>query len=143
MIYTDLTRKALRISFEAHKNQIDKAGVPYVYHPYEVASHMNDEYSTCVALLHDVIEDSTITLEDLKTEGFPREILDALICMTHSKEVPYLEYVRQLKKNPIARSVKLADLANNSDLSRLPNISEKDLERIKKYKRAMEILKAE
>lgn len=141
MIYTDLTRKALNISFEAHKNQKDRSGVPYVYHPYEVASHMDDEFSTCVALLHDVVEDTDITIEDLRKEGFPDEVLQAISCMTHDKNVPYMEYVRNIKTNPIARKVKLADLTHNSNISRLPSHGEKDLERLAKYKAAITLLK--
>ena len=115
MIYTALTKKALRISFNAHKNQLDKSGMPYVYHPFHVAEQMKDEYSTCVALLHDVVEDTDITLDELKSNEFPDDVIEALSLMTHSDDVPYLDYIRNLKDNPIARRVKLADLAHNSD----------------------------
>ena len=77
LVYTDLTKKALRISFDAHKEQVDKNGMPYVYHPFEVASAVAGEYETCVALLHDVVEDTEMTLENLAKE-FPCEIIDAL-----------------------------------------------------------------
>lgn len=140
MIYTDFTKKALKISFEAHKNQKDKSGMPYVYHPFHLAEQMDDEYSTCVALLHDVVEDTDITLEDLKSEGFPKEVTDALALMTHDKSVPYLDYVAKIKKNPIARKVKLADLEHNSDLSRLDTVDAPALERIEKYRQAKQIL---
>ena len=143
MIYTELIRKALRISFEAHKNQTDRSGMPYVYHPYEVASHMDDEYSTCVALLHDVIEDSHVTPDHLRNEGFPEEVIRALLCMTHDKSVPYMDYIRKIKTNPIATKVKLADLAHNSDLSRLDNPKPEDYERVEKYSKAMAILSAD
>ena len=140
MIYTPLTKKALIISFNAHKNQIDKSGMPYVYHPYHLAEQMNEEYSTCVALLHDVIEDTDMTLDELKSRGFPDQVIEALSLMTHSDDVPYLDYVRSMKDNLIARKVKLADLAHNSDLSRLEKIDDKALERINKYKQAILIL---
>lgn len=145
MIYTSLTKKALFISFNAHKDQTDKSGMPYVYHPFHLAEQMDDEFSTCVALLHDVVEDTEITLDDLRKEGFPKEVTDAVAMMTHEKSVPYFEYVRQIKKNPIAAKVKYADLCHNSDLSRLDEsqINEKTLERAEKYKKAMEILKSE
>lgn len=140
MIYTDLTKKALKISFNAHKNQVDKSGMPYVFHPFHLAEQMDDEYSVCVALLHDVIEDTDITVEDLKAEGFPKEVINAIELMTHSDSVPYLDYVKIIKNNSIARKVKLADLKHNSDLSRLDNIDDKALERVEKYKKAIEIL---
>lgn len=83
MCFTDLTKKALIISFNAHKEQVDKSGMPYVYHPYRIAEQMEDEYSTCVALLHDVVEDTDITLDDLKNKGFPQEVIEAIALMTH------------------------------------------------------------
>ena len=140
MIYTALTKKALRISFDAHKNQLDKSGMPYVYHPFHVAEQMKDEYSTCVALLHDVVEDTDITLDELKSNEFPDDVIEALSLMTHSDDVPYLDYIRNLKDNPIARKVKSADLAHNSDLSRLDVVDEKAVERVNKYKQAILIL---
>lgn len=140
MIYTDLTKKALKISFNAHKNQVDKSGMPYVFHPFHLAEQMDDEYSVCVALLHDVVEDTDITVEELITKGFPKEVINAIEQMTHSDSVPYLDYVKEIKNNPIARKVKLADLRHNSDLSRLDKIDDKALERVAKYKKAIEIL---
>lgn len=128
------------ISFNAHKNQIDKSGMPYAYHPFHLAEQMDDEYTTCVALLHDVVEDSDITLDELIEEGFPKEVTDAIALMTHDESVPYLDYVAQIKKNPIARVVKLADLRHNSDLSRLDFVDDKALDRMKKYKKAITIL---
>lgn len=140
MIYTDLTKKALCISFEAHKRQLDKGGLPYVYHPYHLAEQMNDEYSVCAALLHDVVEDTSITLSDLRKYGFPEEVVEAVRVMTHADGVPYMEYISKIKKNPIARKVKLADLRHNSDTSRLPFTDEKTAARIEKYKKAIELL---
>ncbi|MBQ3330114.1 MAG: GTP pyrophosphokinase [Ruminococcus sp.] len=140
MLYTDLTKKALKLSFQAHKNQVDKSGIPYVYHPFHLAEQMDDEYSTCVALLHDVAEDTDITVEDIKAMGFPADVTDALTLMTHDDSVAYLDYVRALAINPIARKVKKADLLHNSDLSRLDTVDEKALERIEKYRLALEIL---
>ena len=78
MIYTPLTKKALKISFKAHKDQVDKSGLPYVYHPFHLAEQMNDECSICVALLHDVVEDTDISLDDLASDGFPAEVIEAL-----------------------------------------------------------------
>lgn len=139
MIYTDLTKKALKISFNAHKDQLDKSGMPYVYHPFHLAEQMDDEYSTCVALLHDVVEDTDTTLDDL-AKIFPKEVTDAIALMTHDDNVPYLDYVRTIKSNPIASKVKLADLKHNSDLTRLDRVDDKAIERVEKYKKAIEIL---
>ena len=139
MIYTDLTKKALKISFDAHKDQVDKSGMPYVYHPFHLAEQMDDEYSTCVALLHDVVEDTDTTLDDL-AKIFPKEVTDAIALMTHDDSVPYLEYVKTIKSNPIASKVKLADLKHNSDLSRLDKVDDKAIERVEKYKKAINIL---
>lgn len=139
MIYTDLTKKALKISFNAHKDQLDKSGMPYVYHPFHLAEQMDDEYSTCVALLHDVVEDTDMTLDDL-SKIFPKEVTDAIALMTHNDSVPYLDYVKEIKTNPIASKVKLADLKHNSDLTRLDKVDDKAIERVEKYKKAIEIL---
>lgn len=140
MIYTKLTKKAMKISFEAHKNQVDKNGMPYIYHPVHLAEQMTDENTICVALLHDVVEDTDITFEDLSKEGFPDEIIAALKLMTHEKSVPYMDYVKQIATNPIASAVKLADLRHNSDLTRLDVVDEKALARAEKYKQAIALL---
>ena len=143
MIYTELTKKALRLSFEAHKDQLDKSGIPYVYHPYHLAEQMTTEETVVVALLHDVVEDTAYTLNDLLDMGFPKEIVDAIACMTHDPSVPYLEYVKKIRENPIAAKVKLADLMHNSDLSRLNIVDEKALKRVEKYRKAIGILTEE
>ena len=140
MIYTPQTKKAMKLCFEAHKDQVDKSGVPYVFHPVHVAEQMPDENTTIVALLHDVIEDTSYTLQDLRDMGFEQDILDALALMTHDKNVPYMDYVAKIKRNPIARTVKLADLRHNSDLTRMDEITETDLIRVDKYTAAMQLL---
>lgn len=140
MLYTDLTKKALQISFRAHQHQLDKGGMPYVYHPFHLAEQMDDEIAVCVALLHDVAEDTDITVEDLQNAGFPPAVTDALRLMTHDDSVPYMDYVRALKANPVARRVKLADLRHNSDLSRLRRADAKALRRVEKYKQAIALL---
>ena len=141
MLYTKLTKKALTISFNAHKNQLDKSGLPYVFHPFHIAEQMNDEYTTCVALLHDVVEDTDITLDDLAEQGFPEEIIAAIDIMTHQKNVPYFDYIERIKTNLIATTVKLEDLAHNMDMSRMENPEPFDFERQKKYQKAVQILK--
>ena len=140
MIYTELTKKAMKLCFKAHKDQVDKSGLPYVFHPFHLAEQMQDEATTVTALLHDVVEDSDYTLQDLIDMGFPKEVTDAIALMTHDDAVPYLDYVRNLKDNPVARAVKLADLKHNSDLSRLDIIDEKALKRVEKYHKAIRIL---
>ena len=140
MIYTDKTKKAMKLCYEAHKDQVDKSGLPYVFHPAHVAEQMTDEATTIVALLHDVVEDTDYTLEDLAAEGFGKEILEAVALMTHEDDVPYLDYVAKLKDNPIARAVKLADLAHNSDLSRIGEIDDETRQRLEKYKKATTLL---
>lgn len=140
MIYTELTKKAMKIAFEAHKEQKDKSGLPYIYHPIHLAEQMEDEATTCVALLHDVVEDTDITFDDLINEGFTDEIIEALKLMTHDDSVPYMDYVENLKHNPIARKVKLADLKHNSDPTRLDIIDEKAQKRNEKYQNAIRLL---
>lgn len=140
MIYTPDTKKAIKLCFEAHRNQTDKSGLPYVFHPFHVAEQMPDEETTIVALLHDVIEDTAYTIDDLRKMGFSEEVLDALDLMTHDKNVPYMEYVAKISENEIARTVKLADLRHNSDLTRLDEIDDKARNRIEKYKAAIRLL---
>lgn len=140
MIYTEQTKKAMKLCFEAHKDQVDKSGMPYVFHPFHLAEQMTDEATTVTALLHDVVEDTDYTLNDLRAMGFPAEAVDAIAMMTHDPEVPYLDYVAKIKTNPVARAVKLADLRHNSDLSRLDTVDEKALERVEKYRRAIRLL---
>ena len=140
MIYTDLTKKALKLCFEAHKEQVDKSGMPYVFHPFHLAEQMTDEATTVVALLHDVVEDTATTFEDLEKQGFSDEIINALKLLTHDKGVPYMDYVAEIKTNRIATVVKLADLRHNSDLTRLDVIDEKALNRKEKYEKAIKLL---
>ena len=140
MLYTTLTKKAIMIAFNAHKEQFDKTGLPYIFHPFHLAEQMTDENSICVALLHDVVEDTDITFEDLQKEGFTEKIIDSLKLLTHNLDVPYVEYVKLIKTNPTARLVKLADLKHNSDLTRLNEISEEDIKRYNKYQEAIKLL---
>ena len=140
MLYTPLTKKALTLCFEAHKDQVDKTGLPYVFHPFHLAEQMTDEYTTVCALLHDVIEDTDYTWPDLQKMGFPHEILEALKLLTHEESVPYMEYVQKIAENPIATKVKIADLRHNSDLSRLDTIDEWAINRTQKYQKALDFL---
>ena len=141
MIYTTMTKTALKLCFEAHKDQQDKSGMPYVFHPFHLAEQMTDEKTTIVALLHDVVEDTEYTLENLRDMGFDEDVLCAIDLMTHRDGIPYMEYEAEIKKNPIARAVKLADLGHNSDPSRLETLTEYDLKRNEKYAAAIALLK--
>lgn len=133
--------KAILIATKAHMGQVDKAGKSYILHPLRVMQKVASIDAKIVAILHDVVEDTEITLEDLRKEGFSREILEALGLLTHIKGVPYMDYVVEVKKNSLAREVKIADLYDNLDLDRLSVLTEKDLKRIKKYKDALYFLK--
>ena len=124
MIYTALTMKAMQIAYKAHHGQKDQSGMPYIFHPYHLAEQMEDEITTCVALLHDTIEDTEVTFEELERE-FPKEVMNALKLLTHGDDVDYFDYVRAIKTNPVAKAVKLADLAHNSDKTRLNGVVEK------------------
>ena len=117
MIYTEMTIKAMKYAYNAHLGQLDYNNVPYIFHPYHLAEQMDDEVSCTVALLHDVVEDTEITIEDLKKE-FPTKVTDAVALLTHDEAVDYFDYVNALKHNDVARKVKLADLDHNSDENR-------------------------
>ena len=143
MIYTDLTKKAMSIAYKQHDGQFDKAGLPYIFHPCHLAEQMgDDELAICTALLHDVVEDTDMTFEDLRAEGFSEEVLSALKSLTHDKSDPYMDYVARIKGNPIATAVKLADLRHNSDLTRLSVVDDKALARVKKYAEAIKLLES-
>ena len=135
----------MTIAYKAHHGQMDKCGVPYIFHPAHLAESMDDEFSCCVALLHDVVEDTDVTLEELK-RIFPKEVTDAIALMTHEDGVNYFDYVRAIKANPIAKKVKLADLAHNSDQSRCvgSGLSEEKMANWRtKYENARKILLAD
>ena len=143
MIYTPLTNKAMRLAYTAHHGQVDKSGQPYIFHPYHLAEQMTDEVSACVALLHDVVEDTAVTFTELELE-FPREVVEALRLLTHNKGTDYFNYVRAIRANPIALKVKLADLAHNSDESRFSGCEDIVQEQLvrwrEKYAKAKAIL---
>lgn len=139
MINTKLARKAMVIAYNAHMNQFDKAGVPYIYHPIHLAEQMDTENECIVALLHDVVEDTDITFEQLEKDFF-KEVIDAIKLLTHDSDADYMEYVTKIKSNEIARKVKIADIIHNSDETRLDIITEKDIMRKNKYNKALDFL---
>lgn len=140
MLYTEMTKKAILLAFRAHEGQTDKAGMPYILHPLHLAEQMEDEASAAAALLHDVAEDTEYTIDDIRGMGFPDEVISALELLTHDKSVPYMDYAARIGQNPIARRVKIADLRHNCDLSRIGNVTPRDLERVEKYKAALRLL---
>ena len=142
MIYTPLTNKAMQIAYSAHHGQTDYNGIPYIFHPIHLAESMDDEISCCAALLHDTVEDTDLTFEALEKE-FPQEVIDVLRLLTHDDDTPYFDYVRKIAAHPIAKKVKLADLAHNSDQSRCVGcgIPPEKLEQWReKYEKATKIL---
>ena len=143
MLLTPMTRKAMTLAYEAHHGQTDRSGVPYIYHPARVAAEFNSEVEACVAWLHDVIEDTDYAIEDIRIAGFGSVICDTLQTMTHDKRVPYMEYVKGIAQNPVARAVKLADLKDNMDISRLLTVDEKAKQRLEKYRAAYAFLSGE
>ncbi len=140
MIYTKRTKKAMKLIYDAHGGQVDKAGVPYVYHPFHVAEQMRDEDSTLVALLHDLIEDTDVSIDFLREE-FSAEVCNAVELLTRKSGEDYFDYIRRVGKNSLARRVKLADLEHNSDLTRIGGETDDgSKERVEKYRTAKKIL---
>ena len=125
--------RALQIAVTAHAGQKDKAGGAYIFHPIRVMSRCRTPDAMIVGLLHDVVEDTSVTFEELEAEGFSPSVLDALRLLTHDKAVPYGDYIQHVKANPIATEVKLADLEDNMDIRRLQEVDEKAAKRFKKY----------
>ena len=142
MIYTEMTIKAMKIAYDAYLGQLDYNGVPYIFHPYHLAEQMDDEISCTVALLHDVVEDTSITFADLE-QMFPKQVVEIVMLLTHDETVDYFEYIRKIKTNAIATKVKLADIKHNSNEARSlgSNLTKEQLLYWKeKYAKAKEIL---
>lgn len=132
--------KAIQIAATAHNGQTDKGGKPYILHPLRVMIQMDSEAAMIVAVLHDVVEDSEYTFDNLKAFGFSNEIITAVKYLTKQEGEPYETYLQRIKSNSLARQVKLADLKDNMNLQRLQNITSKDVERQEKYAKAVQIL---
>ena len=147
MIYTPLTNQALCFAYNAHHGQLDYNGIPFIFHPLHLAEAMEDEISCCAAILHDVVEDTDCTLEDLR-KVFPEEVVEVVALLTHEDSAEYnnqdyFDYIRRIKAHPIAKKVKLADIAHNSDQSRCTGAGLPE-EKLRfwqqKYQKALEIL---
>ena len=135
--------RAIEIAQEAHKGVKDRGGHDYIHHPIRVMHAMSNDQEKIVAILHDVVEDSDWTFDRLKEEGFEDSVIQSLRCVTkYSEEEDYQEFIKRAATNKIATKVKMADIEDNLDLSRLGTLTEKDLTRIKKYKKALKYLKA-
>lgn len=128
--------RAVVIATICHAGIKDRGKLPYILHPINVMIGLDTQDERIVAILHDVVEDTDITFDDLRKLGFPEYIIEALDSVTHREDEEYMDYVKRAKKNPIGRKVKMKDLLHNSDLSRLKNPKQKDYERLEKYKKA-------
>lgn len=134
------SEKAYEIAKRAHLGQVDKAGEDYIKHPEKVASFVKTDEEKAVAYLHDVIEDTELILEDLCEYSFSKEVIEAVDIITKKRGEDYQSYLNSVKKNKLARAVKLADLRHNSDLTRLIKVTEKDIKRKEKYQKAIDFL---
>ena len=140
MDYNELYDKALQIAIRAHKGQKDKAGHDYILHPIRVSERCDDPRAKIVALLHDTIEDTDVTADYLREEGFTEEIVEAVLAVTRSEGEEYDDYVRRAAQNELGRMVKRADLEDNMDIRRLPELTDRDVERLRKYLRAWQYI---
>ena len=137
----DCLSRAQALARSAHAGQVDKSGTPYIEHLAFVAAHVDGDDAKTVAWLHDIVEDTTVTLDDLRREGFPEHIVAAVDAHTHRAGEEYLDYVRRAVANPLARKVKTQDVLHNMDLSRLKSVGPADVDRLhRKYSPALRIL---
>lgn len=138
--YNEQLQFALELAIQKHKNQKDKSGKPYILHPIHVMETVKSDDAKIVAVLHDIIEDTDVTEEDLLNAGLSKHIVDAIVILTRSRDEDYMDYVKNLSSNPLAKEVKLADLQHNMDLRRLSTLKERDLDRNRKYQIAYHYL---
>lgn len=132
--------RAIEIAVHAHAGQVDKAGQPYILHPLRVMFAVRSLHERMAAVLHDVVEDTPITLDDLGTEGFPAEVLDAIRALTKTEGEARLAAARRAAENPVAKVVKLADVTDNMDLSRISQPTEEDYARLRVYEQVRALL---
>lgn len=131
-----MLEQGMIVAAKAHMGQLDKGGQPYILHPVRVMLQCKTIEEKTVALLHDVLEDTPVTVADLRQAGFPEEVVDAVVCLTKGEQEDYMAYIERVCNNPLAMGVKLADLADNMDLKRLPGLTPRDFQRLEKYIRA-------
>lgn len=132
----DLLEHAMITAVSAHMGQLDKGGQPYILHPIRVMLQCGSMEERAAALLHDVLEDTPLTAAELAAEGFPREVLEAVVCLTRVRDEDYAVYIERVCGNRLAAAVKLADLTDNMDLNRLPGLTQRDFQRLERYIRA-------
>jgi len=132
---------ALQVASRHHAGQQDKSGSPYVFHPVRVSAGMETPHERAAALLHDVVEDTPLTLDDLRERGFPERVVEAVGVLTKREGEDYFEFVARCLENPIARRVKIGDLTDNMDVTRLKAVDEKARRRLAKYDLALEMLR--
>ncbi|MHB9030476.1 MAG: GTP pyrophosphokinase [Candidatus Latescibacterota bacterium] len=135
-----LLNNAVNLAFRVHAESMDRNGAPYILHPLRVMQRMRTEREQVIAILHDTVEDSDLSLDDLRREGFPEEVVAGVDALTRREGESYDEYVDRVKINPEAVRVKLGDLEDNMDLRRLPDITEQDVERLRRYHRYWKLL---
>ncbi len=134
---------AIRLAAVAHTGQFDKAGEAYILHPLRVMLRLSDPDERMAAVLHDVVEDSEVTLDDLQRAKYPAAVVAAVAALTRREGEDYFDFVRRAASHPVARAVKRADLLENLDVTRLATVTPRDEERMAKYRRALAILEAD
>ena len=132
---------AIALALEAHRGQVDKGGQPYILHPLRVMLRMESEVEKVVGILHDVVEDTWYTQEDLRSRGYPTEVLEPLDCLIKRPGEEYEDFIKRIEPNPLARRVKLMDIEDNMDVRRLSTMTENDLQRLERYRKAWAELK--
>lgn len=140
MNFDELREKAMQIAIKVHRGQLDKGGNDYINHPVRVERRCACQEDRLVALLHDTIEDGNIASEYLLLVGFSQEVVDAVLSVSRKRGEDYFEFIQRCKANPIGRRVKICDLEDNMDITRLNELTEKDIERLKKYHKAYKML---
>lgn len=133
---------AINVATKAHDGQLDKGGNPYILHPQAVAAALDGTENKIVAYLHDVIEDTEVTLEELERMGFPDRIVNSIRILTKTEEISYEDYLKAVKEDSNARCVKMADIRHNMDISRIAEPTAQDFARIEKYKKALAFLES-
>ena len=140
---TNFVEKAIKLALKIHTGQVDKAGKPYILHPLRLMLKFSSDDEMITALMHDVVEDGDITLADLENLGFSKNVVSAIDCLTKRDNESYEAFIKRINQNPLAKKIKIEDLKDNMDLTRLDYISDKDIARVKKYHKALSILLAE
>lgn len=140
---TNFVEKAIKLALKIHTGQVDKAGKPYILHPLRLMLKFSTDDEMITALMHDVVEDGDITLADLENLGFSKNVVSAIDCLTKRDNESYEAFINRINQNSLAKKIKIEDLKDNMDLTRLDSISDKDIARVKKYHKALSILLAE